>query len=157
MPKSEKVSSDGFLEWLEETSGPAKKLKFAERAQYLAAQSAGGVAWDAICNLKKLIRSLPEAKREVFEVELNVLVKALYTELNEYKFLEKKKAVIGNNNASKYPEQVVRQALNKFDSLTHIKSKKQRAIITASSLEKPRPSWQSIIGWVEKRIPKASK
>ncbi len=151
MPKNKPKSIPAdLLEWLEQPDGPvALPKKFGDKALALAESNAGGAAWEAICELNKLIRGLPKSKQPAFQENLNVLVKAMYVELGEYKTQEEKKAQTGNTNASKYSPAVIKQAITKFNSLPNTLSQIRKAELVAASLADPKPSPKTILNWIK--------
>lgn len=150
MAKNKISIPNDLIEWLEQPDGPIPPpKKFADKALSEAERKAGGAAWEAICELSKLINSLPKSKQMAFKEHLNVLVTATRTELSIYKKLEEKKAQVGNANASKYSSKVIKQAITKFNSLPDTLSNIRKAELVAASLSDPKPSPKTILNWIK--------
>ena len=116
-----------------------------------AQDKAGGGTWDSICELRKLINKLPLGSKNYFNNHLNIVINFLHEELQIYKTLESKKSQPKNQNAGqKFSPEQRAEAIRVFNSRSTPRSRSQRAKLIVAKLADPKPSWQTVLNWVNK-------
>lgn len=98
------------------------------------------------------LAQIPDAALLAMELKENIAKVMHYLEAEKSLYAKQVtgRAKPGNKNASKYSEEVIKQATTKFNSLSNTLSQKRRAELTVASLDDPKPSWQTILTWLLK-------
>ena len=98
------------------------------------------------------LAQIPEAQLLAMELKENIARAFDYLDAEKLLYAKQVtgRAMPGNKNASKYSQELIKQAIAKFNSLPKALSQKRKAELTAASLDDPKPSWKTILTWIPK-------